>query len=303
MQRRKLENLNLLDDFLFGTMVTYPGIGEAFVREILKIIFQKEFGPLTVVPQKVYYGSDTDKHGARLDVYLEETSGDGPGRATVYDMEPDNNSDKQSIAALPKRTRFYHAKIDASSLKAGESYHSLKNVIVIMISPYDPFGRDHMVYTIQNKCLEIPEMPYDDGARTLYLYTKGTKGNPPEALKQLLHYMEHTSAENAKSDVLKSIDKMVRRVKEDGEVSLEYMKIFEREEMLVKQGISQGISQGIIQGQEMERKNTEKERQNAARERQNAMREQQRADVAERRATVAEQELKRLKEELARLKP
>ena len=288
MQRRKLENLNLLDDFLFGTMVTYPGIGEAFVREILKIIFQKEFGPLTVVPQKAYYGSDTDKHGARLDVYLEESSGDGPGRATVYDMEPDNNSDKQSIAALPKRTRFYRAKIDASSLKAGESYHSLKNVIVIMITPYDPFGLDHMVYTIQNTCLEIPEMPYDDGARTLYLYTKGTKGNPPEALKQLLHYMEHTSAENAKNDVLQSIDKMVRKVKEDGEVSLEYMKIFEREEMLVKQGISQGISQGIIQGQEMERKNTERERQNAERERQ--------------RAEAAEQELKRLKEELARLR-
>ena len=288
MQRRKLENLNLLDDFLFGTMVTYPGIGEAFVRELLKIIFQKEFGPLTVVPQKVYYGSDTDKHGARLDVYLEESSGTEPGHATVYDMEPDNNSDKQSIAALPKRTRFYRAKIDASSLKAGESYHSLKNVIVIMITPYDPFGLDHMVYTIQNTCLEIPEMPYDDGARTLYLYTKGTKGNPPEALKQLLHYMEHTSAENAKNDVLQSIDKMVRKVKEDGEVSLEYMKIFEREEMLVKQGISQGISQGIIQGQEMERKNTERERQNAERERQ--------------RAEAAEQELKRLKEELARLR-
>ena len=99
--------------------------------------------------------------------------------------------------------------------------------------------------------------------------------------------MEHTSAENAKNDVLQSIDKMVRKVKEDGEVSLEYMKIFEREEMLIKQG--------IIQGQEMERKNTE-------RERQNAMREQQRADVAEQRATVAEQELKRLKEELEKLK-
>ena len=86
--------------------------------------------------------------------------------------------------------------------------------------------------------------------------------------------MEHTSAENAKNDVLQSIDKMVRKVKEDGEVSLEYMKIFEREEMLIKQGISQG--------QEMERKNTERERQ---------------------RADAAEQELKRLREELERLKP
>ena len=25
-----------------------------------------------MVPQKVYYGSNTDKHGARLDVYVEE---------------------------------------------------------------------------------------------------------------------------------------------------------------------------------------------------------------------------------------
>ena len=98
--------------------------------------------------------------------------------------------------------------------------------------------------------------------------------------------MEHTSAENAKNEVLQSIDKMVRKVKEDGEVSLEYMKIFEREEMLIKQGISQG--------QEMERENTERERQNATRE-------QQRADAAEKRAAEAEQELHRLKKELERL--
>ena len=72
MQKRTLKELNLLDDFLFGSMVTYPGIGEEFSRELLRIIFQKEFGKLIVVPQKVYYGSDTDKHGTRLDVYLEE---------------------------------------------------------------------------------------------------------------------------------------------------------------------------------------------------------------------------------------
>ena len=69
MAKRKLEELNLLDDFLFGSMVTHPEVGETFVREILKTIFGKDFGKLTVVPQKVYYGIDTDKHGARLDVY------------------------------------------------------------------------------------------------------------------------------------------------------------------------------------------------------------------------------------------
>ena len=33
MQRRTLKELNLLDDFLFGSMVTYPGIGEEFSRK------------------------------------------------------------------------------------------------------------------------------------------------------------------------------------------------------------------------------------------------------------------------------
>ena len=214
----------------------------------LKIIFQKDFGKLTVVPQKIYYGSDTDKHGARLDVYLEEDLSDtnSLAKATVYDIEPDNNDTKKYIAALPKRVRFYHAKIDGKSLKSGEDYHALKNVIIIMITPYDPFGLNRMVYTIKNTCMEEPNMPYEDGAKTLFLYTKGSKGTPPEELKQLLQYMEHTEATYAINAELKKIQKMVDIVKQDEEVSLEYMKIFEREAML------------IDQGRDLERENTRK---------------------------------------------
>ena len=242
MQKRTLKELNLLDDFLFCSMVTYPGIGEEFSRELLRIIFQKEFGQLIVIPQKVYYGSDTDKHGTRLDVYLEEDISNLPDlpTATIYDVEPDQNDDVESILALPRRVRFYHAKIDGRSLKSGESYQVLKNVIIIMIMPYDPFKLDRMVYTIQNRCIEEPNMPYDDGATTLFLYTKGTQGNPSAELQQLLHYMEHTQDSYAMNENLKNIQRMVNIVKQDEEVSLEYMKIFEREEMLINQGINQG---------------------------------------------------------------
>ncbi|MDY3249090.1 MAG: hypothetical protein SOX32_01930 [Candidatus Choladocola sp.] len=181
---------------------------------------------------------------------------------------------------MPRRTRFYHAKIDARSLKSGENYHSLKNVTVILITPFDPFGLNRMVYTIRNGCAEAPEMAYEDGARTMYLYTKGTEGNPPEELSQLLHYMENTIIENAGTDALQSIDRMVRTVKKDGEVSSEYMKIFEREEMLIRQGIQQG--------QELERQNTEREK--------------KRADEAEYRATKAEKELEELRKKFETLK-
>ena len=157
MAKRKLEDLNLLDDFLFGSMVTHPEVGERFVREILKTIFGKDFGKLTVVPQKVYYGIDTDKHGARLDVYLEESPPENTEDvATVYDMEPDKNDDHSAVRALPRRVRFYHAVIDGNSLNSGESYKQLKDVFVILITPYDPLNGQRMIYTIRNMCQEMP---------------------------------------------------------------------------------------------------------------------------------------------------
>lgn len=288
MIRRKLEELNLLDDFLFGTMLTYPEIGEKFVRELLKTIFGREFGKLTVVPQKVYYGSDTDKHGARLDVYLEEhVSIESEDDAIVYDVEPDQNDDVEDIQALPRRVRFYHAKIDENSLKSGENYQKLKDVIIILIAPYDPFGLNRMIYTIHNMCEEVPSLPYNDGARTIFLYTKGTEGNPPEALRQLLHYMENTTDENAINSSLQDLNQMVKQVKHDKEVSLNYMKVAEREEMLIKQGRKE------------EKANTERERKRADTEKARADTEKARADAEKARADRAEAELKRLKEKYA----
>ena len=285
MAKRKLEDLNLLDDFLFGSMVTHPEIGEKFVREFLKTIFGKDFGKLTVVPQKVYYGIDTDKHGARLDVYLEESPPENTeDGATVYDMEPDKNDDSSAVRALPRRVRFYHAVIDGNSLKSGESYKRLKDVFVILITSYDPLNGHRMVYTIRNMCQEMPSLPYEDGAQTIFLYTKGTEGDPPKELRELLYYMENTTEENAINDSLKRIHQMVMLVKRDKEVKLSFMKIFEREEMLIKQGQEQG--------QLLEQANTERERLRADFER-------ERANCAEQRVAHAEQEIKRLKALLA----
>lgn len=222
--RKRLAEMNLLDDFLFNAMAAYPEIGERFVKILLKIIFGREFKHLSVTAQKVYYGADTNLHGARLDVYLEpEIEEDSDERVTVYNIEPDKRDNTSDKRDLPRRMRFYHAKIAAKSLNAGADYDELKNVIIIMIMPYDPFGLNRMVYTIKSRCIEVAEMPYEDGASTLFLYTKGTEGIPNEALKQLLHYMEHTTEANAISAELQDIQEMVRAVKKDPEVTAGYM--------------------------------------------------------------------------------
>lgn len=68
--KKKIEELNLIDNFLFGVMVSYPEVGESFVRILLKIIFDRDFGRVKLIPQKEDSGADTDLHGTRLDLYV-----------------------------------------------------------------------------------------------------------------------------------------------------------------------------------------------------------------------------------------
>lgn len=210
--RKRLRKMNLLDDFLFGAVVNYPQIGERFVGILLKIIFGREFRRLSVTAQNTIYGADSNLHGARLDVYI----------------EPDQNYAAKNRKALPRRVRFYHGKIIARSLRSGTNYDELKNVVVVMILPYDPFGLDRMVYTVKNKCEEEPGIEYEDGASTLFLYTNGTKGVPNEALRQLLHYMEESTSINAVNDDLKEVHEMVEVVKIDPETTISCVRLTEK---------------------------------------------------------------------------
>ena len=297
-ERKKLEELNLLDDFLFNAMMTYPEMGERFTRKILKLLFNKEFQNLKVIAQKSYGGLNTDLRGARLDVYVESDDSaeiDASEDVSIYDLEPDKNDKAKYIAAFPQRIRFYHAIIDSRSLKSGEDFGKLKRVYVIFICNYDPCSYDRVKYTIRNMCVEEPEMPYDDGAQTTVLYTKGTKDDDIfEELRQFLNYMENTTQTNAVNDTLKDIQKMVDIVKRDGEVSLSYMKGFERDTIMYEKG------------QEAERKNTERERQradSAEKARDEAKKERDEAenvrDSAEKAGMIAEEEKIKAQKETA----
>lgn len=285
MAKRTLKNLNLLDDFLFGTLVSHKEFGEVFCRELLQTIFQRKFGKLKVIPQRQYYGDDTGNHGTRLDVYLEEDNAELEPEA-LYDLEAENAKDRKKRRHLPKRARFYRAIVDGHSLASGEDYGTLKDIYIIIILPYDPFDQDRLIYTIRNMCQEDPSMPYEDGARTIFLYTKGTRGNISKELQELLHYMEDTEEKNAVNPSLQKIQKMVEKVKEDKGVLLEYMKVWEREQMIREEGMEAGKAE--------QEKETEKERQRAQKEYQRAQREQKRAEKAEREVAELREKLEKL---------
>ena len=237
---KRLEDMNLVDDFLAYSLTVHKTYGTEAARYILECILQRRIRHLTVVPQKSWYGETAGRHGVRLDIYLDEEDGE------IFDVEPDNGSSSKEVAALPRRVRFYHPKIDAGNFAAGDDYSALRNVVVIFITTYDPFGLGRMVYTIGNRCLEVPELPYEDGARTVFLYTKGTEGDPPEEVRQLARYMEHSTAENARSSGLARLHQMVTEVKSDREVGLAYMKSYEIERRLKTEAKAESMASSLL---------------------------------------------------------
>jgi hypothetical protein len=48
MEKRTLQELNLLDDFLFGKMVTYPEIGERFCKQLLGTILDVKLDKIRI---------------------------------------------------------------------------------------------------------------------------------------------------------------------------------------------------------------------------------------------------------------
>lgn len=257
-QFRPLSELNLIDNFLFHEMLADKENGEKFCRILLKTILNKEVRHVKITAQKNILGPDTDNHGIRMDAYLEEVTDsdaiDADIAPDIYDIEPNLTYE---IDTLPKRMRYYHALIDAGLLRIGETYDKLPNVVVIFILPYDPFGQDRCVYTIQNMIKEDPSIKYNDGALKMILYTKGKAGNPRKELLEMLKYFEKSTTDNVTNPDIECVHHMVDRIKDRKELNLEYMKSWEWDDYNKKLGREEGLKEGL--------KKANKERENAIR--------------------------------------
>lgn len=85
-------------------------------------------------------------------------------------------------------------------------------------------------------------MEYDDGALSLFIYTRGKICATSQELKELLQYLENTTWSNAVSEPLREVQSMVDKVKCDKEVSISYMKSYERDRMIRKEGLEEGLA-------------------------------------------------------------
>lgn len=223
--KKQLKDLNLLDRFLFAEAIEDPEVMEL----MLEIILGREISLKEPQAEKELRGH-IDGKNVRLDVLGEDDEGN------LYNAEVQ----KINTGSLLKRSRYYHSMIDHRMLDAGNvNYNELKESYVIMIAPFDLFGKGLFRYDFSMTCHQHPELKLEDGARRIFLNTHGiTETGVSNELIELLQYIEHSNdatAHNCSSQRVKQIHHKVNAIKDSEEVGIRFMnaweeKVYEKQE-------------------------------------------------------------------------
>ena len=297
-RQRLLSELNLMDNFLFSVVMSHEVYGPRTAQIILNTIIGREVQIRKLHAEKIIFPSDTDRHGIRLDAYVEEGQTDvSPG--DIFDIEPENKRREKGL--LPNRSRYYHSRMDGKILEAGESYDKLPNTWVIFITSFDPFTEGRMVYTIRNRCIEIPDLEYDDGATTLFLNVTGKSAEVSQDLKELLAYMRDTTHAKAVNPGLKEIQEGIDQIKTEPSVREAYMTLGDYIRAEREEAAAEAVEEAMAEA-EKAKVRAEKAEINANKAEARANEAEVRANEADVRANKAEAEIEKLRAELKKYK-
>lgn len=255
--RKPLAELNAIDNFMFNELMQQEDKEKTklFVRSIIEPIIGKKIRNLEVDSQKIIQGIDVGKHGIQMDAYVKAVVDDEngaesdsvdvtiTGSTTIFDIEPNKYSDDDK-----KRARFYHSAIDSRIFLTKKSYNELENVVIILLTTYDPFGSDRMLYTIKNHCVEDPDMEYDDGAVTYFLYTRGKRDIPNEKIRNILRFLENSNYQNAKTAGMEDTMQMIDDIKHNSQIGVKYMHTWDYLNHMEMEAIEEGMAKGLAEG-------------------------------------------------------
>ena len=216
---KKLEELTITDDFMFGAVMSDP----RRCKPLLELVLGVKINRIEYPELQKTINTRYDSKSIRLDVYVADDAG------TVYDIEIQTTRKKN----LPRRVRYYQGLIDVHILEKGEDYRALRKSFVIFIATYDPFGKGRYVYTFENRCREDLEIALGDDATKIILNTKGTVGEISDELKALLRFMDGMEPG---SEYTKDLDRAVEEVKADEKWRREFMVMVERDREKMRLG-------------------------------------------------------------------
>lgn len=215
--RETFEELDIMNNFMFNNLTTVPETAIPFCKCMIKNLLGKEVEEINVHTEKFIVPNDPKKRGVRLDVQVNEIADDSI--ISVIDIEPHRTTE----TTYPKKNRFQQALIDKNNLSSGDNdFSHLPELYIICITNYDPFGYDQMLYEIKNKCVDLPELEYNDGVHIMYFNTTGKKGGS-EALKRFLTYLEDSRDDNAVDEATQEMKNYVELIKRNQEIGGHYM--------------------------------------------------------------------------------
>ena len=90
----------------------------------------------------------------------------------------------------------------------------MKQSFVIFVCTFDPFHIGRHVYTFENRCVEDPNLPLNDGTQKIILNTKGIFDDVRPELKRLLNFIDGRQPEDSfTQDLSKAVESAKRNEK------------------------------------------------------------------------------------------
>ena len=231
-----LDNMNLTERFLFDETAEDQEVYNAMVEIIMGEEITLVNSPETEKELRV----SPDLRQIRLDVIGTDQLGH------IYQME----MQKTNTRNLPKRSRYYQAQIDVSLLAPGtKDFNRLNDVTTILVAPFDIFGYDLYRYTFQEYCEEVPDLRLNDGAKRIFINTKGK--NPTGFSREFLDFMVYINsttdeiAEKTDSERIKKIHSRVKEIKASEKMGVKLMQKWEELAYAREDGWKEGRLDGI----------------------------------------------------------
>lgn len=215
---KSLQDLNLMDRFLFDEVMDVPEMYQIAVT----ILLENNVTLLDKVHTEKEFRVSPKLRTVRLDV----VGMDVDGKVYYTEMQQRNTGN------LLKRSRYYQGQLDVSLLEPGSTdFNLLNDSCLILIAPFDLFGRGLYRYTFCGVCQECPGLKIEDGALRVFINTKGT--NCKDFSQEFLDFMDYlmaTTDENAartSSEKVKAMHREVQKIRVSEEMGVKYMQRWE----------------------------------------------------------------------------
>ena len=224
-------DLRITDDYMFGTVMLDTGI----CRELIEAVLGEPVDRVELSTRQRIVEPRRTGRGIRLDVYLSGSDG------VAYDVEMQTTHH----AGFERRLGYYRSALDVDAQGRGSAYDSMRGVVVIFFTTFDPFGQGLKRYDCETVVRQTGGV-LQDRSRIVVLSSKGTTGEVDRRLDAFLGYMEDDRIQV--DDFTRKVDREVRRLRESDDWYGEYMNFQRRIDDAIAEGRAEGRAEGLVEG-------------------------------------------------------